>query len=104
MKTRVRDPTWPERGVDRSDRVATALNVDAAVLRNLWDLSTDRGDISTARKVSDKAELDKPRPAHTPAELHWLCDAIRLLALRLGQWEADPATLAPLSMADLPPL
>ena len=40
--------------------------------------------MSTARKVRD-AELDNPRSAHTAGELHWICDAIRPRALRLGE-------------------
>jgi hypothetical protein len=34
----------------------------------------------------------------------WICEAIRLLALRLGEWEANPDVLAPLDMGDLPAL
>jgi hypothetical protein len=103
VKTRVRDPSWPrESGLTRSKRVASALSVDAVVLNRLHELATEKGDISTARKVSDKAELDNPRPAHTAAELQWICEAIRVLALRLGQWEANAAGLPPLGMGDLP--
>ena len=104
VKTRVRDASWPkESGEARSNRVADAIKMDRAVLHTLHDLATEKGDISTARKVSDKAELDNPRPAHTVAELQWICDAIRLLALRLGEWEANAAGLPLLGMGDLPP-
>ena len=105
VKTRVRDPGWPaEGGIARSNRVASALNVDPAVLHKLHELATDAGDITTGRKVSDKAELDNPRPPHTAAELQWMCEAIRILALRLGEWEANAANLQPLGMKDLPAL
>lgn len=105
VKTRVRSSSWPaESGVARSNRVSSALNVAPALLHKLHELTTDKGDITTGRKVSDKAELDNPRPPHTAAELQWMCEAIRLLALRLGEWEANSDGLTPLGMSDLPQL
>lgn len=103
IKTRVREPGWPG-GVERSKLAADALGVEHAIFQTLHDLTTEKGDITTGRKVSDKAELERPRPPHTGPELLWLCEAIRVLALRLGEWEADPNGLSPLTMAHLPSL
>lgn len=103
IKTRVREPGWPG-GVERSRLTASALGVEHAILQTLHDLTTEKGDITTGRKVSDKAELDRSRPPHTGPQLNWICEAIRVLALRLGEWEADRSGLSPLTMAHLPSL
>ncbi|MBI3203288.1 MAG: hypothetical protein HYZ29_17250 [Myxococcales bacterium] len=103
IKARVREPHWP-RGIERADRVADAFNIDRTILHTFFVLTTEKGDLMTGRKVTDKAELEQPRPPHTGPELLWLCEAIRLLALRLGEWEADPNGLSPLTMAHLPSL
>jgi hypothetical protein len=105
LKTRVRDPNWPEKGGRaRSDRVANELAIEPAVLDKLHELTTDVGNLSTARKITDKAELDAPRRDHTGDELNWICEAILVVARRLGEWEANPHGLAPIRMSDLPKL
>lgn len=93
VKTRVRDSTWTERGRARTARIASVLVVDPVILERLHDLTTNAGDLSTTRKVSDKAEFDRPRPAHTLEDVDWICSTIRRLAIRLGEWEAGSTDL-----------
>jgi hypothetical protein len=104
IKTHVRPPNAPG-GTKTSDLVADTLNVEREIFNKLWRFSTEAGDLRTARKVSDKAEIHKPRPALTGVQLQWIADTIRALALRVGEWEADPeAKMDRITMSDLWPL
>jgi hypothetical protein len=104
VKTHVRPDKAPG-GIDTSNLVADTLNIEREVLNRLWHFSTEAGDVRTARKVSDKAEIRKPRPALMGVQLQWIADTIRVLALRVGEWEADPdAKLDRIATSDLWPL
>ena len=91
-----RDPRGPSRTFE-----ATRSRVDGG-RRRLATGSPTR-DLRSRAHDSDKAELDNPRPAHTAAELQWICDAILLLALRLGEWAANATGLPLLGRGDMPP-
>jgi hypothetical protein len=76
--------------------VAAAFNVDQKVLKTLGELSSTRGDLATARKVSHGQ-----RPL-SGQEQSWLEKTVKVLILRIGQ--TSPGTEPRLSMKDLPPL
>lgn len=101
-KTRVRQANW--KGKECSDRVAAELAMAPAIFDHLWRLSTDIGGLHSGRKISDKAEIERPRPGHSTVDLAWLYEAMRLLIQRLGEWEADPTALRSITLADLPAL
>jgi len=74
-----------------------ALSVDPAVLNKLGELSTNRGDLATARKKT--ADL---RP-FAVEEASWLETAIRALIRRIGEI-ASGHSPSPLTMNHLPQL
>lgn len=83
---------------DRLPWVASNLGIQPEVLHKL-DKLTNKGSPELARKFS-------PRPIpHTGAEVNWLRMAVRVLALRLGEWEYDRTKELPkVTMSDLPAL
>jgi hypothetical protein len=82
---------------DPAKAVSGALAVDKAVLRKLSELSSTRGDASTARKVTRGL---KPL---TTAEAQWLDAAVRALIRRFGV-VASGHSPPRLTMAQLPQL
>jgi hypothetical protein len=75
---------------------AAMFNVDPKVLKTLGQLSSTRGDLTTARKVS------RAQQPLSSQEQSWLEEAVKALILRIGQ--TSPGTAARLSMRDLPTL
>ncbi|MFO0572258.1 MAG: hypothetical protein U0263_41940 [Polyangiaceae bacterium] len=79
--------------------LATAVNIDLSVLDKLGELSSDVGDLTTARKFDGRSTLR----AHTASERYWLQVTVRALIRRVGEHDADPNTaLQPLTLAKLP--
>ncbi len=79
------------------DAARKVLAVDKAVLKKLGELSTNRGDASTARKMTpDLAPF-------TTAEAQWLEAAIRALIRRVGEIASGHSPLQ-LTMKQLPQL
>jgi hypothetical protein len=79
------------------DAASKALGIDRAVLKKLSELSTNRGDVSTARKMT---------PNLTPltnAETQWMDAGIRALIRRVGEVASGYSPL-PLTMKQLPQL
>jgi len=79
------------------DAASAALAVDRAVLRKLSELSTNRGEVSTARKMTSDL-----RP-FVGAEALWLDAAIRALIRRVGEIASGHSPLQ-LTMTQLPQL
>lgn len=78
--------------------VARHYNVEPAVLKKLGELTSEKGDGSSARKM--------PRTGLVPltaSEKIWIEAAVKSLIERLGEHETNPS-LVKLTMADLPPL
>jgi hypothetical protein len=75
---------------------AVKFNVEPKVLKTLGHLSSTRGDLATARKVS------RAQQPLTGQEQSWLEEAVKALILRMGQ--TSPGKAAPLSMRDFPTL
>lgn len=75
------------------------LNVELAVLEKLGELTTERGDEMTARKV----EAGTPFQPLTAKEAVWIQAALRGIMRRLGMKKAG-AVIPPLTMTDLPVL
>lgn len=72
-------------------RLDNLLNVDLAVFREIGDLTSERGDLSKARKVKGN-----PLKNLTDAELNWLESKLKELITRYCEYLADsslPATL-----------
>jgi hypothetical protein len=80
--------------LERGDRKAAAahFNIDIDVLRKLGELSSTRGDNSTARKAHGATQLRAD-------ERRWIEEAIKATIRRLGTGQGKPLT-----MADLPKL
>lgn len=71
------------------------------VLDRLGELTSECGDLATARKVNAASAL---RPLTTLEEA-WIQDVLRILIRRMGEYAADSrATLKPITMRDLPRL
>lgn len=79
------------------DAASKALSVDKTVLKKVSELSTNRGDPSTARKMTPQLT------PFTATEAHWLNAAIRALIRRVGEIAAGHAP-SRLTMQQLPPL
>lgn len=87
------------KGPGRS-RAGKRLNISSSVLNRMGDL-TAQGDLESARKWSG-GEHNRPL---TEKERRWLQEAVRLLILRLGGYNARPdGPFQKITMADLPPL
>jgi hypothetical protein len=71
--------------------------IDHDVLKKLGELTADRGDPMTARKMGSTL---KP---HTPVELEWIVAVVKLIIRRAAEFAAG-ASLTPVNMADLPRL
>ena len=80
-----------------TDAASKALSVDHAVLKKLSELSTNRGDSSTARKMT--ASLTP----FTAQETQWLEAVVRALIRRVGEIASGHSPLQ-LTMTDLPKL
>lgn len=84
---------------DGSQGAAKRFNIAETVLRKLSHLSSETGDLATARKIT--ASL-RPR---TDAEEAWLHAAVKVIVRRAGEVAAAPgAPLPQITMADLPTL
>lgn len=77
---------------------AKVFNVEEAVLKKIGELSSTRGDRSTARKVGHQPE----RPL-TSEECVWLEQAVQHLILQVGRTNSAPPP-GSLRLADLPSL
>jgi len=80
-----------------TDAARKALSVDHAVLKRLSELSTNRGDVSTARKMT--ASLTP----FTTQETQWLEAVVRALIRRVGEIASGYSPLQ-LTMTQLPKL
>jgi hypothetical protein len=74
-----------------------ALAIDEDVLRKLSELSTNRGEAATARKMT------RHLAPITATEARWLDAAVRALTRRVGEIAAGPSP-PQLTMKQLPPL
>jgi hypothetical protein len=79
------------------DAASKALSIERDVLKKLSELSTNRGDISTARKMT--ANLT----AFTAEETQWLDTVVRALIRRVGEIASGHLPLQ-ITMKDLPKL
>ena len=78
-------------------RAARLLSVDRAVLDKLGELTSERGDAATARKVSRSGS---PRPL-MDSEAKWIVAALEGIVRNVG--EANSPARPGLTIADLPP-
>ena len=76
---------------------ARSFNIELDVLRVIGELSSTKGDPSTARKAGPGTQFQEL----TGAEKQWLEKAIPLVIRRLGE-HASGAPLAPIALTDLP--
>lgn len=79
-------------------QAARTFNIHKSVLRKLGELTSDRGDPRSARKM--------PTPATPPlsgAEDAWIQETIKQIIWRVGD-QRSLANLPPITMVDLPPL
>lgn len=81
--------------------VATQYCIDLDVLKTLGTLTSDVGDLVSARKLEKTSQV---RP-HTAKEVAWVKAAVKALIRRKAEYDHDPsATLPQITMADLPQL
>jgi hypothetical protein len=80
---------------------ARIFQIDQDILKTMGNLSSTKGDESTARKVGRKSGSVVPFQELSGAEKQWLEEAVRRVIHQLGQ-RASGAPLALLSMDDLP--
>lgn len=85
-------------GGQRRDAVQ-CFNVERIVLDNIGELSSTRGDKSTARKV----DPGQPELPLTAEEVIWLEQAVQKLIIQVGRTRGGPPQ-TPLRLADLPQL
>lgn len=78
-------------------QAARALNIDEAILRKLGELSSNRGDQLSARKISARVQ------PLTALEEMWIEHAVRAMILQAGRSSNEPSNIR-LCMADLPSL
>jgi hypothetical protein len=76
---------------------ARLLAVEFDILSKLGELTTNRGDAATARKVIPGGPQEL-----TARESQWIEEVVRRLVIRYGEWSAG-ATLIPITWKDLPP-
>jgi len=79
------------------EAAARSFQIDAAVLNTIGNLSSNKGDESTARKVGPGRQFQDL----SPAEKQWLEEAVRRVIRRLGE-HASGAPLTLISLVDLP--
>ena len=89
--------TLLESGAGGRRQAAGAFSIDAKVLNTVGHLSSEKGDLMTARKVPRKP----PFRELTGPERTWLDEAIKRIIIRLGE-RASGAPMKRLAMADLP--
>jgi len=80
-------------------QAANSFQIDIDILRKIGELSSNRGDETTARKVKKGIQLQNL----AGPERHWLEVVIPLVIHRLGE-RATGAPLPKISMGDLPQL
>ncbi len=86
---------WP--GKDRA-YICKELNIGSKVLSKLGYLSSEVGDMSSARK-----RRAKEYRSYTQSEIEWLKAVVRVIIERLGEYECKPnKPLRKITMADLP--
>lgn len=78
-------------------QAAKQFDIEFEVLRKIGELTTNRGDRTTARKMH--ANL----APYTPLEINWIEEAIKLMIRRVAEIAAG-ATCAEITMKDLPAL
>lgn len=81
--------------------VAAQYRIDLDVLKTLGTLTSDVGDLESARKLEKTSQV---RP-HTEKEVAWVKAAVKMLIRRKAEYDYDPtASLPQITMADLPQL
>ncbi len=79
----------------KRNRAAKKYKIDVSILNKIGELSTERGDVETARKAEGLNQN------LTSLEKEWLEKAIRKIVFRLGEFAAK-APLTEITLADLP--
>jgi hypothetical protein len=83
------------------DAASRIYNIKLDVLKKLGKLTTVTGSVRDARKLGSGSTLIPL----TDSERRWIREAVKMLILRKGEYDFDPATAASLkqiTMADLP--
>ncbi len=81
--------------------VAIQYKIGKDVLDKLGTLTSDVGDLNTARKLEASSQVR----SHTAKEVEWIRAAVKALIRRKAEYDHDPtATLPQITMADLPQL
>jgi hypothetical protein len=81
--------------------VADQYKIQKDVLDTLGTLTSDVGDLTTARKLESTSQVR----AHTAKEVEWIKAAVKALIRRKAEYDYDPAaTLPEIKMSDLPAL
>jgi hypothetical protein len=81
--------------------VAAQYDIDLDVLKTLGTLTSDIGDLTSARKLEMSSHV---RP-HTPKEVEWVKAVVKMLIRRKAEYDNDPtATRVQITMKDFPQL
>lgn len=92
---------WRTGGKTARQDVAARYRIDPDVLKTLGTLTSDVGDLSSARKLEKSSQV---RP-HTEKEVAWVRAAVKVLIRRKAEYDYDPtAGLRQITMGDLPAL
>ncbi|QEH35206.1 hypothetical protein OJF2_37530 [Aquisphaera giovannonii] len=79
--------------------VAGQYKIQKDVLDTLGTLTSDVGDLTTARKLESSSQVR----SHTAKEVDWIKAAVKALIRRKAEYDHDPtATLSEITMSDLP--
>jgi hypothetical protein len=93
--------TFVETKAGGQRHVCRTFSIGEKVLRQIARLSTEVGDVRSARKMVKKST----RRPHTQQERNFVEAAVKRLIQRVAEYDADPsAPLRLITMGDLPPL
>ena len=67
-------------------------NIELDILKRLGALTSERGDMTNARKLDERSTLI---PLNN-VEIEWICQTIKLIIRRKAEYDFDPASILPI--------
>ena len=73
-------------------KASVKYNIELGILKRLGTLTSERGDMTEARKLDESSTL---KPLNN-VEIEWICQTIRLIIRRKAEYDFDPASILPI--------